>query len=679
MSFEWVSIIESGDLLTKLLTVGDVLLLVWVLYLLAKNVHAMKKPYIIFTMAAQTAYIAWRVLFTVPLGNPLGTVFAVLLVGAEVLGAFQAITHRLLYLRDPLRIPSFLPQTQDLPAVDLLVCTYNEPVKVIEKTVAAAASLSYPKDKLRIYVCDDGKRKEIGQIAEKYGAQWITRPDNKHAKAGNINHCLRTAAKGEFFVILDADVVVRSKFLERTMGYFYDSKVAFVQAPQVFYTPDPFQHNLLFRDKIPNEQDYFMREIQPRRASYNATLFVGSNGVFRRASIDEIGLIPTESITEDIATSLLLEAHGYRGVTVDEVLAVGLSAESFADYVTQHERWGRGNIQVLKKYKPLTRKGLSFMQRLLYFDGIIYWFFGLQKLIYIVCPIFFLFTGIPIFRSDLFTMLLIFLPTYMLAMSTFRLFSYKNRNFRWAHIYEVAMAPYMAISALLELLFSFKLKFKVTPKGQSRNKVTFSFKVALPHILLSLASLMALYVGIGKLQVDPIYMVPVYLLNIGWVLYNLWSLILNILVCFERPRYRSSERLSIDSDVRVSFGNGLVFRARTTDMSECGCGLAVDIDEAYLDTLSNVKVYLARGLTPINGTVVRCNKQGKTIGVQFNNLSANEYAQVVKFIFDKQEAGYGSFKKHGRQQTTSVQVERVPVYQNQTVPIPSMQPVTVAK
>jgi hypothetical protein len=77
--------------------------------------------------------------------------------------------------------------------------------------------------------------------------------------------------------------------------------------------------------------------------------------------------------------------------------------------------------------------------------------------------------------------------------------------------------------------------------------------------------------------------------------------------------------------------------------------------------------------------VVRCNKQNKTIGVQFNNLSANEYAQVVKFIFDKQEMGYGSFKKHGRQQTASVQAECEPVYQNQTVPVPSMKPATATK
>lgn len=110
------------------------------------------------------------------------------------------------------------------------ICTYNEPAKVIEKTVAAAAALAYPQDRLRVFVCDDGRRLEIKRVAEKYGAHWITRPNNKYAKAGNLNNCLQTASDAEYFLILDADVVVRSCFLEHTMGYFYDPKVAFVQA-----------------------------------------------------------------------------------------------------------------------------------------------------------------------------------------------------------------------------------------------------------------------------------------------------------------------------------------------------------------------------------------------------------------------------------------------------------------
>lgn len=655
--FDW-----DGTLAAQLMVILDIVALCWTVYLLARRVQVLRKPFVIFTMVTQVVYIAWRVLFTLPHGSTIGMVMAVLLLLAEALGAFQAITHRMLYMRDPLRMENRLPAYEDLPSVDVLICTYNEPAKVIEKTVAAAAALSYPHDRLRVFVCDDGRRIEIKQIAEKYGARWVTRADNRHAKAGNLNNCLRTVSKAEYFLILDADVVVRSCFLEHTMGYFYNPKVAFVQAPQVFYTPDPFQHNLKLRERIPNEQDYFMREIQPRRAAYNATLFVGSNGVFRRSHIDEIGLIPTESITEDIATSLLLEAKGYSGVTVDEVLAVGLSAESFADYVTQHERWGRGNIQVLKKYKPLTRKGLSFMQRLLYLDGILYWLFGFQKMVYIIGPIFFLLTDIPIFRSDLFSMLLFFVPTYTLSMTTFKLFSYRNRTMQWAHIYEVAMAPYMAISAMLELLFSFRIKFKVTPKGQSRSRTSFSLRTALPHIILTALSAAALAAGVMKIKAGAVYMIPVYLLNLFWLLYNAWSLIVNIAVCFERPRLRASERLHVNGTVRVISEEGIAFFARLSDMSDGGCRLCVDIDEDRLDTLKKVRLYLPN-MSPICANIVRTDKQNKTLGVCYDQLTPAEYQAVVRFMFDQQKKGYGSFRIRGHKHTQKqgTRVEAMPV------------------
>lgn len=637
------SFIGTDSAAGKLYLLAAVLFIIGFFYICAKNKSEWKKPFIVVSIIMQFTYIAWRVLFTIPTGNTIGLVVGILLLCAEILGAFQAAIHRILYLKEPLHAKNILPET--LPDVDVLICVYNEPAKVIEKTVAAAVSMQYPKDKLHVYVCDDGRRDVIEQIAKRFGACWVTRSDNAHAKAGNLNNCLSNVAKSEFFLVLDADVVVRSHFLQRTIGCFTSDKIAFVQAPQVFYTPDPFQYNLSFKDSIPNEQDYFMREVQPHRAAYDATLFVGSNGLFRRSCIDEIGLIPTESITEDIATSLVLQSHGYSGVTVDEVLAVGLSAESFADYVTQHERWGRGNIQVLKRYKPLSCKGLTLMQRLLYFDGIIYWFFGLQKIIYILCPIFFLLTGIPIFFSDFYTMALMFVPTFMMSMLMIRLFSYKSRNLSWAHIYETAMAPYMALSATMELLFSLKLKFRVTPKGQSRQKSVFSHKMALPHILLTAASLVALVVGIDKAFADAAYMIPVYALNLFWLAYNLFGLVLNVFVCFEKPRLRNTERLSMDAPVTVHLENGSCYPATAIDMSETGCGLTVYGNKGMFCGLKE-KIYLelSKGCAPIPVTLVRADYAKRFVALKYSELSSQQYIDVIQFVFDRQETGYGAFK-----------------------------------
>jgi cellulose synthase (UDP-forming) len=649
-----------GDLFTfadpsgiwgKALILAEAMVFIAIFFLIARRFKILKKPFIILAMAIQAVYIGWRIAFTIPLTNPAGIIVGILLLGAEILGAFQATTHRILYMKEPKQVKMSLRDLGYLPSVDVLICTYNEPVKVIEKTIAAATALAYPKELLTVYVCDDGRREEARAVSEKYGAVWVTRPDNRHAKAGNLNNCLQYNARAEYFLVLDADVVVKRNFLQRTLGYFHDEKVAFVQAPQVFYTPDPFQYNLFFKDKIPNEQDFFMREIQPRRAAFNATLFVGSNGVFRRSAIDEIGLIPTESITEDIATSLVLQSHGYSGVTVDEVLAVGLSAESFTDYVSQHVRWCRGNIQVLKKYKPLTRKGLTPMQRVLYFDGIIYWLFGLQKIIYVLCPIFFLLTAIPIFYSDIMTMAVMFIPTFFISMLIFRLFSYKNRSFTWAHLYEMALAPFVGLSALMELVFSGKLKFKVTPKGNSRKKTVFSWRVALPNMVLTAASLAALGLGIYKSTADALYMLPVYLLNIGWLLYNLWGLVMNILVCIEKPRLRTSERLTVNEYVTVFDERGRLYVSALQDISEGGCGLLIREGMFCGKADEKVRVQLEIGGEMLPGKIIRMKEETGFVAIRFDELSAPQFVEVVKFIFDKQETGYGAFQKktkHGK-------------------------------
>ena len=180
------------------------------------------------------------------------------------------------------------------------------------------------------------------------------------------------------------------------------------------------------------------------------------------------------------------------------------------------------------------------MQRLIYLDGVLYWFFGFQKIIYNIGPILFLLTGIPVFYADVFTMLLFFVPTYYISSLIFTLFNHKSRTYVWAHIYETALAPYLAFSALNELFFSKKVKFSVTPKGGAPNKNSFVVRIAIPHLILAAVSVVALGIGIQKMLTDVNYMIPIYLVNLFWLLYNLMAVLISIFVCFEKQRLRTA-------------------------------------------------------------------------------------------------------------------------------------------
>ena len=356
--------------------------LLLVTYFLSRKNANYRFLLIIVNTIISLIYIIWRIT-VIPTNNGiLSFILGIILYLAELLGLIAFFNFQYIFAKKyKLKLKTLDNfRSGNIPNVDVLICTYNEPLSLLEKTIAASTNLKYPKHKLKIYVCDDGDRKNLKRLCDRYNVNYITRDNNEGAKAGNINNALKYI-NGDLFAVLDADMIPREEFLEKTVGYFSDENMAFVQTPQVYYNQDMYQYNL--KKKIPNEQDFFMRDIQESRASRGAVLHVGTNAVFRKKYIDEIGGYPTCSITEDMAIGMLLQEKGYLSTFVNEELVLGLSATTFTELVKQRDRWCRGNLQVLKHFNPLFSKGLTFSQKVAYFDGVVYWFSNLQKIIYI--------------------------------------------------------------------------------------------------------------------------------------------------------------------------------------------------------------------------------------------------------------------------------------------------------
>src|ERR1700683_3806306 len=173
------------------------------------------------------SYGSWRFAqvvryFSHPAGHrgALDIVFVLCLLLAEVyafailfLGYFQTIW--------PLRrAPVSLPDNPDeWPDVDVLITTINEPPEVVRYNALGALNMDWPIDKLHVYLLDDGRRPEFEQFARDAGIGYRTRPDNLHAKAGNINAALGTITSS-FIVVFDADHVPTRSFLQMTVGWF---------------------------------------------------------------------------------------------------------------------------------------------------------------------------------------------------------------------------------------------------------------------------------------------------------------------------------------------------------------------------------------------------------------------------------------------------------------------------
>lgn len=369
------------------------------------------------------------------------------------------------------------PVTRDVATTDLrvavLVPTYNEGLEVLVPTVAAAVAMRVPHE---TWVLDDGDRPEVGQLAAELGARYLSRPSHEHAKAGNINYAL-TIVEADVVAVLDADHVASPDFLVRTLGYFDDPRVAVIQTPQEFYNLESFEHenggvtrgaNALDGDTTQrfHEQALFYRILQPGKNRWGGAFWCGTGAVVRVAALRDVGGVATDTITEDIHTTIRLHRRGWRSVYHNEVLARGLAASDAATYQLQRHRWGTGAMQVLRHENPLIVGGLSLSQRLSYAATLLGWFDAWRSLGYLIIPLVVLMTGAVPVVADPATFIVAFLATFTLGQLALRVLSRGCHRPILSILFEfVRMTPNML--ATLTLITERGATFRVTPKGRT--------------------------------------------------------------------------------------------------------------------------------------------------------------------------------------------------------------------
>ncbi len=584
-------------------------------------------------------YIIWRVT-AIPLHNGIiSLLLGVTLFLAEVLGVIAFFNFQYLFMSKRKLEKRTLNDFKDgnIPFVDVLICTYNEPLYLLEMTMAAAMNLDYPENKFTVHICDDGHRDELKVLCQNYGVDYITRDDNEGAKAGNINNALQ-CIHGDLFAVLDADMIPKKEFLKKTVGYFCNENLAFVQTPQVYYNQDMYQYNLISKN-IPNEQDFFMRDIQEARASVNAVLHVGTNAVFRRSFVLDIGGYPTCSITEDMAVGMTLQAQGYDTVLVNEELVFGLSATTFVELVKQRDRWCRGNLQVLKNYNPLFTSGLTFAQKIAYLDGGIYWFSNLQKMIFIICPLIYLLTQTLILNCTLQELLNVYIPFILGQFLIFNILSPKTRSLKWSHYYEIAMAPHLCVSIIKEML-NLKTKFNVTSKELVLDRKSFQFRIVLPHIVISILTILAWAVSTPNVLNNNGH-IGSYLLNLFWSAYNLLGIIVAIRVARQKPIFRKTERITIkeDLEVFVKYKRKLL-RSIMLDISGQGVSLKLSKN---VSLKKKRKVYLIIRDKEIPCEVVR--SRDKLVALKFQHLSPEQMKSVMDIFTENMSTHYDAHRQ----------------------------------
>ncbi len=583
-------------------------------------------------LVVSVVYLAWRISSTLDLGVWWASIPLVVLEIHATLG-LALFTFS---LWDVDRRPAHRDVLETPYRIAVLVPTYNEGIEILLPTVAAAAALRVEHE---TWVLDDGNRPEVEQLAADLGVHYLARPEHTHAKAGNLNHALGHI-DADLVAVLDADHVADPDFLVRTLGYFDDPGLALVQTPQEFYNHDSFEHEAVPGDgERFHEQALFYRILQPGKNRWGGAFWCGTGAVVRVAALEDVGGVATDTITEDIHTTIRLHRLGWRTVYHNEVLARGLAAGDADTYQLQRLRWGTGAMQVLRGENPLWVSGLTLPQRLSYAATLLGWFDAWRTLGFAVLPMIVVATGVVPIRADLTTFIVAFVTTFMLQQLAMRALSRGCHRPILSIVFELVRMT-SNLRATLSLLTRRRPTFAVTPKGRlgdGRHRV----RVPLPLRALLVGSLLtAAWFALTLLGATPVHYreMGAVLAAFGWMLFNV-ALVALAIDRIRSLRYAPERRASVRFEVAMDLTVGEL-AAESHDISTTGARVMIGSE---IPVGHEVDLRLSTGSTPVTLTAVvrsvrRSPEGGLLHGLEFLPGQHSARARLALALFSTRRA-----------------------------------------
>lgn len=617
-----------------------------------------EKFWIVVALISMTVYIIWRLFFTIPNHNVYGwlaTICGIFLAVSETISMLEGTEH---FARLGKKSAPDMPVVplDWYPDVDILIATHNEETELLYKTVNGCRHMDYPdKKKVHIYICDDGNRPEMAELAKKMKVGYFGLADNKEAKAGNLNHALSKTAS-PWIVTFDSDMIPTHDFLMETVPYIFlprmkrmddgtwaermeeemdeKYKIGFIQTPQSFYNPDMFQYNFFSETRIPNEQDFFFREINVGRNNANAPIYAGSNTLISRDALDAVGGIATGTITEDFETGIKIQAKGYSCYAVDKTLAHGLAPTDIDNLIKQRVRWGRGCITSLRRTNLLFNPHIKLNAKISYLACWMYWWTFFRRFIYIISPILFILFGVPVVICSLKELVFIWLPSYVLYNQALKVTSGKIRNKRWSNTVDTVIFPYMIIPVLLETLFIRQKKFNVTSKTRDTARHS-DMMLAIPQTILLVFDVVALVIAAKSAFQSGNFGAAVL---IYWLALNAQHLIMALFFMSGRRNLRTTDRFYARVPVEISY-HGKQFYGVTTDLSETGLAVLCDksIYMPHGEEQMTLRLKTERYEAELEAHCVHVQKQGDKwkYGIQITDVEGQDKDSYFQILYDR--------------------------------------------
>ncbi|ODT48240.1 UDP-forming cellulose synthase catalytic subunit [Devosia sp. 63-57] len=603
-------------------------------------------------------YAFWRTTSTLPPLDQWGDFIpGVILYLAEMYCIMMLFLSVFVVIKPMPSRPSMkLAKDDAVPTVDVFVPTYNEDYDLLAGTLAAAKAMDYPSDRFTVWLLDDGgtdaKRNNadpdvaaaaheryelLRRLCEELDCRYLTRAENDHAKAGNLNNGLAHSS-GDLIAVFDADHAPARDFLQETVPYFArDDRLFLVQTPHFFLNPDPLERNLRTFEVMPSENEMFYGVIQRGLDRWNASFFCGSAALLSREALEVTGGFAGRSITEDCETALELHSRGWNSIYVDKPLIAGLQPATFSSFIGQRTRWAQGMMQIMLFSFPLFKRGLKIPQRLSYMSSILFWLFPLPRMIFLFAPFCYLFFDLQIFTASgeefaAYTL------TYVLVNLVMQNSLFGRWRWPWiSELYEYIQSVHL-LGALLSVVRNpTKPTFKVTAKDESVDKSRLS-ELSRPFYLIFLLLIIALGMTIYKIGAEP-YRAEVTMVVGGWNILNLILAGCALGVVSERREFRTGRRIEVERrcEMRDADGNWV----KGTIINVSSGGLAV--------RLPNGSAGLGRGapsairfntLTPVDSNELKLfvrstisEGKGAILGARYMPERGQDYRLIADLLY----------------------------------------------
>ncbi len=289
-------------------------------------------------------------------------VLALTLYGVVLMLLLPFAGHRTYLLRLSRRIPkrSCASWGADLPMVTVQLPLYNEK-HVVARLIDAVGRFDYPRDRLHIQILDDSTD-ETTELAEERARFWrakgldvevLHREDRLGFKAGALAEGVR-AARGDFFLILDADFVPDPDLVRQLIEPLADPAVGMVQARWDHINEDD---SWLTRAQALLLDGHFFFEQGGRQGGERFFNFNGTAGIWRRQALEDAGGWQSDTLTEDLDVSYRAQMAGWRFVFLADVAVPAELPRTVQAFLTQQRRWAQGGIQTAWKILPVLLRG----------------------------------------------------------------------------------------------------------------------------------------------------------------------------------------------------------------------------------------------------------------------------------------------------------------------------------